>query len=102
MHADQIAASRMVGNAIRRAQEIGWLTDAIVNPLSTTAGLEAAITAGGGHAENQPLQYLINARIDIGINDGTLTNTTVAAANTVSALAALTQYDTGRTYGSVE
>jgi hypothetical protein len=102
LHADQFGAGRQVGNAIRRAGEIGWLTDSNVASLTTTAGLEALVTAGGGHAENFPLRARVNQQIDIGIADGTMTNTTVAAANTVAAQAALSQYDPNRTYGSVE
>lgn len=102
MHSDQIGASRLVGNAIRRGGELGYLTDAGVAALTTTAGLEALVSAGTGHVENYPLRPRINQAIDIGIADGTLTNTTVAAANTVAAQAALSQYDTNRTYGSVD
>lgn len=99
MHADAFGASRQVGNAIRRAGELSWLTDANVAPLTTTAGLKALVTAGTGHADMLPLRVRINQQIDIGVDDGTLTNTSVAASNTVAAQAALTQYDPTRTYG---
>lgn len=57
------------------------------------------MTAGTGHADTLPLRTRVNQQIDIGIADGTLTNTTVAAADTVAGLGALTQMDTTRTYG---
>lgn len=102
MHADQYPASRLVGNAIRRAGELGWLTDANVQSSTTLASLEAKVTAGSSHADQYPLKARINSALDIGGGDQTLTTTIITNATGVANLATNTQYDQARSYGSVD
>jgi hypothetical protein len=78
---------------------MGWLTDAAVNPLTTVNALKALITNSSAHADHGPMRARIVAQIDAGVADGTLTDASVAAANTVAGLAGLTQTDPGRTWG---
>lgn len=103
LHADQYPASRQAFDAINRAVENGWLSDSIINPLTTTAGLEAAVAGGSGHADQYPARARLAGQIDIAVVDGTLTNTNVAAADTVAGIRALNPSGaTSRPYGSIE
>jgi hypothetical protein len=101
LHSELHPSSRSVGAAIRRAGEAGLITDAGVNPLTTVAGLRALI-AGPAHADTGPLRARILASLDAGVADGTLTDSAVAGANTVSGLAGLTHADRARTWGSID
>jgi hypothetical protein len=99
MHADQHGASRMVGESILRAKEVGLLTDANVQSATTPASLKALISVTTGHADEQPLRSRMNRMIDIGIDDGTINTTDISAATSVVGLAGLTQTDTTHTAG---
>lgn len=102
MHADQHGASRMVGNAIRRAEEAGVLTNTNVTDSTTLASLKAKITAASPHADQQPIKNRINSILDIGGADETLTTTIITNATSVANLATNTQYDRGRSFGSID
>lgn len=102
MHADQIPASRMVGNALRRVGETGQLTDQNVVDSTTLVSLQAKITAATGHADQHPQEVRANRILDIGGADGTLSEAIITAATGVANLATNTQYDRGRTYGSID
>jgi hypothetical protein len=92
----------MVGNALRRAGELGWLTDANVQSSTTLASLEAKVTAGAAHADQQPLKTRINQALDIGGASSELTTSIITNSTGVANLATNTQYDQGRSYGSVD
>lgn len=102
MHADQIGASRLVGNALRRAGELGFLTDVNVQSSTTLVSLEANVTNASGHADQQPIKARINKALDIGGADATLTTTIITNATGVANLATNTQYDPARSYGSID
>ncbi|HWT01189.1 MAG TPA: hypothetical protein VN256_13150 [Pyrinomonadaceae bacterium] len=86
-----------------RAGELTWLTTTNVGTATTPASVKALITAGGGHADQQPLKGRINQMIDIGVDDGTINTTDIGTSTTVASLAGLTEVDTvNRPYGSVE
>lgn len=102
LHADQYGASRLIGNAIRKAGEAGFLSDTTVQSSTTLASLEAVITNASTHADQQPLKARINKALDIGGEDSELTTTIITNATGVANLATNTQYDQGRTYGSVD
>lgn len=102
LHADQAPASRMAGDAILRAGEIGWLTTANVQAATTLVSVQALISAGSGHADQAPLKSRINSLLDIGGADATLSTTNIGNATSVSNLAAFTEVDElGRSYGGV-
>lgn len=75
--------------AINQAVNIG-LTTALVAPLTTVAGLQSAITTLGTANSNAGITAArVNRVIDYCKNAGLLTNTNVAASNTIAALRAL-------------
>lgn len=102
MHSDGQLASRMVGNALRRAGELGFLDDTNVGTSTTLVSLQAVVTAGSAHADAGPTKARINKALDIGGNDLSLTTTLITNATTLAGLATNTHYDTGRSYGSID
>lgn len=102
MHADAFPASRMVGNALRRAGEAAQLTDQNVVDSTTLVSLKAKITAASSHADQQPIKNRINTILDIGGADETLTTAIITSATGVANLASNTMYDRSRTYGSID
>jgi hypothetical protein len=92
----------MVGNAIRRAGELAFLTDVNVQSSTTLASLEAVVANASAHADQQPTKARINQLLDIGGTDLTLTTTIITNATGVANLATNTQYDPNRSYGSID
>lgn len=92
----------MVGNALRRAEEAGVLTNTNVTDSTTLVSLKAKITAASPHADHHPIEARINSILDIGGADGTLSEAIITAATGVANLATNTQYDRGRSYGSID
>jgi hypothetical protein len=89
MHADQIPADREVAANIRSAGQAGVITDAIINPLTTTAGLRTALTGATTHADQKPVLERYGRAVDAGVALATLSDAGVAAANTVEGTADL-------------
>lgn len=87
LHADQVQLDREIAAAHRSAGEVGLITDAGIAPLTTVAGLEALAAAAAVHADYEPVKPRYQRAIDVQEDLGTLTNTTVAAADTVEGLA---------------
>lgn len=74
--------------AVNHAVNLG-LTTAIIAPLTTVTGLQAAITALGTNINTSREAVRINRTLDYVKNAGILTNTNVAAADTVAGLRAI-------------
>ena len=75
--------------AINQAINIG-LTTAIIGPLTTTAGLQSAITTLGAASSSAGITAArVNRVIDYLVNAAILTNTNVAAADTVAGIRAI-------------
>lgn len=74
--------------AMNHAVNIG-LTTSIIGPLTTVAGLQAAILALGTDYEKLRKAQRVNIVIDHLKAVGILTNTNVAAANTVAGVRAI-------------
>lgn len=102
MHADQLPASRMAGDALLRAGEMGILTNTNVADATSVTSLQTNITAAAGHADTQPIRSRINSLIEIARADATLADAALQAQTTVAGAAALTQVNPNRTYGGVE
>lgn len=98
LHSDQINLSASVGENIRLAGELGLLLDADVTGATDVAGLKAKIAtnAAGKHADQQGYVFALQRALDIGKDDGTLSDTLVQAATGVSNLATLTTSDPGK------
>ena len=102
MHADAHGASRLAGDALFRAKEMGLLTDQNVADATSVTSLQTNITAASGHADTQPIRSRINDLLEIARDDETLAATPLQAATTVAGAAGLTQVNPRRTYGGVE
>jgi len=82
-------------SATNRAVNIG-LTTSIIGPLTTVAGLQAAILALGTNYEKLRIAQRVNTVIDHVAAAGVLTATNIAAANTVAGMRAIfTAIDSG-------
>lgn len=102
LHADQHGASRMAGDALLRAKEMGVLTDANIADATSVTSLQTNVTNASGHADTQPLRHRINDLLEIARADATLADATLQSQTTVAGAAALTQASTSRTAGGVE
>lgn len=92
LHADQINLNADVGRNILLAGELGLLIDADVTGATNVADLKAkiALNASTKHADQQGYVFALQRALDLGKDDGTLSDVAVAAATGVSNLASLT------------
>lgn len=92
LHSDQMTANAMVGENILLAFDAGLLTDQNVIDATNVADLKASIdtNAAGKHADSRNVAYQIKRALDIGKDDGTLSDAAVAAATGAANLASLT------------
>lgn len=98
LHSDQINLNMTVGQNIRLAGQLGLLTDANVVAAANVADLKAAIDTNlaGKHSDQQGYGWGLKRALDIGKDDGTLTDAAVAAATGVDNLASLTTSEPGK------
>lgn len=98
MHSDQINISKVVGENIRLAGELGLLTDANVTAATGVTDLKASIdtNAATKHSDMQAFAVQLKKALELGRDDGTLSDAAVAAATGVTNLATLTQSDPGK------
>lgn len=98
LHSDQRELDKLVGENIRLAGEIGALTDQNVIDSTNVADLKAFIDTNLAtkHADQQGYGFGLKRALDLGKDDGTLTDAAVAAATGVSNLASLTLSDPGK------
>lgn len=98
LHSDQIELNKTVGENIRLAGELGLLTDANVTGATSVADLKNSIDTNSAtkHADMQGYAFGLKRALDIGKDDGTLTDAAVQAATGVTNLASLTQSDPGK------
>jgi hypothetical protein len=87
VHADTINLSTQVGTTINRAKEVGLLTDAMVLGETTVQGLIDQILAVKVHADMENLKQLV---VRVFSKDAGITDSSVAAADTIAGLVALT------------
>lgn len=93
-HQDQVQASKMVGEALKVAQNAGILTDAIVAAGDTVALLIAGVRAvTPSHASMVPIIERTVEAIKTGEALGDFTSGLLAPLTTVAGLLALTAYD---------
>ena len=92
IHADQQALNAEVGRNILLAGDSGLLIDSDVTGATNVADLKARIdvNVAGKHSDIAGLAFGIKRALDIGKDDGTLSDAAVAAATGVSNLASLT------------
>lgn len=92
LHSDQINLNADVGRNILLAGELGLLIDSDVTGATNVADLKARIDVNlaGKHADQQGYGFALKRALDLGKDDGTLTDAAVAAATGVSNLASLT------------
>lgn len=72
---------------------IGALTDALVVSADTNAGLQANIRTFSGHADQAQLPGLINRAIQIGKDDGSMSDANILNETTIVGLVADTYAD---------
>lgn len=92
LHSDQTTLNKSVGENILLAGEIGLLLDADVTGATNVADLKAKIelNARTKHSDQRGFVFGLLRSLDIGKDDGTLTDAAVQAATGVSNLASLT------------
>lgn len=92
LHSDQTTLNMSVGENILLAGEIGALTDQNVIDSTNVADLKSFIDTNlrTKHADQAGYAFGLKRALDIGKDDGTLTDAAVAAATGVSNLASLT------------
>lgn len=92
LHSDQQTLNASVGENILLAGELGLLIDSDVTGATNVADLKARIDANAAtkHADQQGYVFGLKRALDLGKDDGTLTDAAVAAATGVSNLASLT------------
>lgn len=92
LHTDQVNLNAEVGRNILLAGELGLLTDGNVTGATNVADLKAAIDANvrTKHSDQRGYAFGLKRALDLGKDDGTLTDVAVAAATGVSNLASLT------------
>lgn len=88
IHDTDIGRNRHGLNSINHAADEG-LTNAIILPLTTVAGLKAAILALVVHNADSNILRQINLNIDVAVAAGILTDANVTAADTVAGLEAI-------------
>lgn len=98
LHSDQRELDKVVGQNIRLAGELGLLTDQNVIDATNTTDLKNSIAANAltKHADQQNYVFPLQRALDIGKDDGTLSDSAVAAATGVDNLASLTTSDAGK------
>jgi hypothetical protein len=92
LHSDQQTLNASVGENILLAGDAGLLLDADVTGATSVADLKAKIDSNlaGKHSDLAGLAFGLKRALDIGKDDGTLTDAAVQAATGVSNLASLT------------
>lgn len=103
-HADQTELSKNIGREIRRAQEIGWITDAGVTAANTVDGLKTAVSTAAAadttHGETAPIANSVLRSIDQGREIGDFSDAAILNLTTVDALVALTALGADKHRGS--
>ena len=91
-HSDQINLNAEIGRNILLAGELGLLVDSDVTGATNVADLKARIDVNllTKHADQQGYGFGLKRALDLGKDDGTLSDAAVAAATGVSNLASLT------------
>jgi len=98
IHADQLYLDQAVGHGLQGAKSAGIITDTQVNTATTNAGLRAALASGyAGHVDGQPLVPVAQRALDVGKDDGSMSDDNVNAATTVPELTANTFADPTKT-----
>lgn len=96
-HETSLDASRHTLQMVNHAIDLG-LSTATIAPLTTIAGLRSAIGSLSVHESNLDLVRQIQKAIDSAEAYGILTNTNVAAADTIAGLRAVfTTFNSGLT-----
>lgn len=91
LHSDQVGLNILVGENIRLAGRVGLLTDQNVIDSATYLDLKNFIDTNARtlHSDQQGYADRLKRAIDLGKNDGTLTDANIAAATGVENLASL-------------
>jgi hypothetical protein len=99
LHSDQINLNQVVGENIRLAGTIGLLTNQNVIDATTWTDLQNSIdtNARALHADVQNYAVPLKRALDIGHDDGTLSDAAIQAATGYDNLASLTQSAPGIT-----
>lgn len=84
---DTTNLSQQVAQTLVRGQSVGFLTDVLVLPATTKAGLKAAIMAVAVPNDQVNLKIAILRALDF---DPNITDAAIASADTVAGLIALT------------
>lgn len=92
LHSDQVGINILVGENIRLAGQVGLLTDQNVIDATTWESLKNSIDTNSAATHSDVRGYVdrLKAAIDLGKNDGTLTDANIQAATGINNLASLT------------
>lgn len=92
LHADQINLDQVVGENIRLAGNVSLLTDQNVIDATNVTDLKNSIdtNARTAHSDVQGYVFALKRALDIGYDEGVLTDVAVAAATGYNNLASLT------------
>lgn len=87
---DQLELNYRMGYSVRFAGQLGILTDGLIAPLTTTAGLLALYDSATLKGDEVPMRVRLKEGCQAAIDAGFFTDGTVAAANTIEGLVTLT------------
>lgn len=96
IHSDQFYLDQAVGENIYGENQFPLITDAQIAAATNVADLKTAVDGYVGHSETEGFKPGVKRALDIGLADGSLTDSNVAAASTAATLAANTYADPGK------
>jgi hypothetical protein len=96
LSSDQLFLDQGIGHVLRQGEQAGTITDAMVAASTTNAALQALVTAGTGATDVLPYKQLVNRALTLGLADGSMSDSNVNAATTVTLLVANTYSQAGK------
>lgn len=95
LHSDAIPLSQAVGGHLLYENETPYITNTQIGNATNTADLKANVDSFAGHLDQEGLKDPLKRALDIGHDDGSLSDANVQAATDAATLAA-------NTYGSAD
>jgi len=96
LHSDQFYLDQAVGENIHGENQFPLITDAQIVAAANTTDLKAAVDGYVGHSETEGFKPGVKRALDIGHDDGSLSDVNVAAATDAATLSANTYADPGK------
>jgi hypothetical protein len=93
LHSDQLHLNKALGGSILYEDQTPYITDAQIVAATNVQDLKTNVDNFAGHADQAGLKPGIKRALDLGLADGSFSDTNVQAATTAETLVANTYAD---------